>query len=138
MPFSVDGRSARSIFGAGQPLRFGNLETDGGNPRIANPTRDRWFDTSKFKQAQPFTPRTNPWQYRGVTGPGYWNWDATISKHFPISERVRREFRFEAYNLTNSFMPSNPNMSVTSSLFGRSTDQANQGRELQYPIRLHF
>ncbi|MBI1898283.1 MAG: TonB-dependent receptor [Acidobacteria bacterium] len=126
------------LWNSGQFLRFGQMDTDGSNPRIDNPTRQRWFDTSKFKQATPFTPRTNPWQYPGVTGPGYWNWDATISKHFPVTERVRLEFRFEAYNLANAFMPGNPNMNVNSSLFGRSTNQANQGRELQYTMRLHF
>jgi hypothetical protein len=29
-------------------------------------------------------------------------------------------------------------MSVTSSLFGRSTDQQNRGREMQYTLRLQF
>jgi hypothetical protein len=126
------------LWNSGQFLRFGQLDTDGSNPQLENPSREQWFDTSKFRQATPFTPRTNPWQYPGVTGPGYWNWDATVSKHFPVTERLRLEFRFEAYNLTNSFMLSNPNMTVTSSLFGRSTGQANQGREMQYTMRLHF
>jgi hypothetical protein len=35
-------------------------------------------------------------------------------------------------------MASNPNMNVYSSLFGRSTGQANRGREMQYTLRLHF
>jgi hypothetical protein len=51
---------------------------------------------------------------------------------------MRLEFKMEAYNLTNSFMASDPNMSVTSSLFGRSTGQRNRGREMQYTLRLHF
>jgi hypothetical protein len=126
------------MWSSGQFLRFGQLDTDGTNPRLENPTRDLWFDTAKFKQATPFTPRTNPWQYPGVTGPGFWQWDATVSKHFPVTERLRLELRFEGYNLTNSFMLGNPNLNVTSSLFGRSTTQANQGREMQYTMRLHF
>jgi hypothetical protein len=136
----LGGWSTSSIFlwNAGSFLRFGNLLTDNSNPRIENPNRDRWFDTAKFLQALPFTPRTNPWQYPGVTGPGWWNLDTTVSKYFPLNERLRLEFRFEAYNLTNSFMPNNPNMSVVSSVFGRSTNQANQGRELQYTMRLHW
>ena len=44
----------------------------------------------------------------------------------------------EAYNLTDNFMASNPSTSVTSSLFGRSTGQANRGREMQYTLRRHF
>jgi hypothetical protein len=126
------------LWNSGQFLRFGQLDTDGGSPSISNPTRDRWFDTSKFRQATPFTPRTNPWQYDGLTGPGFWQWDATISKHYAITESLRLEFRFEAYNVTNSFMLANPNLTVTSSLFGRVVNQANQGREMQYTMRLHF
>ena len=44
----------------------------------------------------------------------------------------------EAYNLSNSFMASDPNLNVYSSLFGRSTGQANTGRQMQYTLRLHF
>ena len=66
--------------------------------------------------------------------------DGTISKTFPIKERYKLEFRFEAYNLTNSLMWANPNTTVGNSLFGRSTAQAttNRGREIQYTLRLMF
>jgi hypothetical protein len=69
-----------------------------------------------------------------------WNLDGTLSKVFPIKERYKLELRWEAYNLTNSLMWANPNMSVTSQLFGRSTAQAqgNRGREMQYTLRLQF
>jgi hypothetical protein len=51
---------------------------------------------------------------------------------------MRLEFKMEAYNMTNSFMAGPPNVTVTSSLFGRSTTQANLGRQMQYTLRLHF
>ena len=125
-------------YNSGAFLRFGGALVDG-NPAIDNPTRDRYFDTSKFKVLPAYTKRTNPWQYPGVTGPRFANMDATLSKFFPIrGERTRLEFKMEAYNLTNSFMASAPSTSITSSLFGRSTGQANRGRELQYTFRLHF
>jgi hypothetical protein len=137
----LGGWSMSGIFNytSGQFVRFGAAVVEG-DPAIDNPTRDRYWDTSKFKGPLPaYTPRTNPWQYPGVTGPRYTNIDATLSKFFPVyGERVRLEFKMEAYNLTNSFMASMPNASVTSSLFGRSTGQANRGREMQYTLRLHF
>ncbi len=125
---------------SGQFLRFGQMITDGSNPKLDNRTTDRWFDTSKFLRSEPFTPRTNPLQYPGVVGPKMWNLDMTISKYFPIKERIQLEFKFEAYNMTNSFIPGLPNTSVTSALFGRSTtqEQENRGREMQYSLRLHF
>jgi hypothetical protein len=125
------------MWNSGSFLRFGQMIVNG-DPVISNPTRERWFNTSVFQAPQPYTPRTNPWQYEGLTGPRYWNLDSTISKNFQLSERFRMEFRLEAYNLTNSFMPSNPDVNIYSSLFGRSTGQANTGREMQYTLRVHF
>jgi hypothetical protein len=72
-----------------------------------------------------------------VTGPRFTNLGATLSKFFPIdAERLRLEFKMEACNLTNSFIASMPNASVTSSLFGRATGQTNRDREMQYTLRL--
>jgi hypothetical protein len=111
-----------------------------GDPTIDNPTVGRWFDTSVFKQMEPYTPRTNPWYYDGLRGPGFWQWDATAVKYFDLTERVRFELRMEFYNFPNSFMPSQPTMGVTSANFGRSTGMApgNYGREIQYTGRIHF
>ena len=130
--------SSLLLLNSGRFLRFGQMITDGSNPRLENRTRDRMFDTSKFQKPEPFTPRTNPWQYPGVVGPKFWNLDMTVSKFFPVKERVQLEFKFEAYNVVNNFVPSDPNVNVLSALFGRSTDQANRGREMQYTLRLHF
>ena len=44
----------------------------------------------------------------------------------------------EAYNLSNSFMASDPSTDVCSSLFGRATAHTNIGRQVQYSLRLHF
>ncbi len=125
------------MYNSGQFIRFGPLVASG-NPRLDNPTRDRWFDTSKFQQLPAFTPRLNPWQYDGLTGPRYWGLDSTLAKTFLLNERFKLEFKLEAYNTTNSFIPSMPNVTVTSSLFGRSTNQANVGRQMQYTVRLIF
>ena len=107
---------------------------------IDNPGPSLWFNPDAFRVATPFTPRMNPWQYDGLTGPIFWNTDATVSKNFPIKERYRLEFRFEAYNLTNSLMWGPPNTTFGNALFGRSSTQAptNRGREMQYTLRLHF
>jgi hypothetical protein len=125
---------------SGTFLRFGGMVTDGSNPKLDNRTRDRWFDTSKFQRLPAFTQRTNPLQYDGLVGPHLWSLDTTISKFFPIRERFQLEFKFEAYNLTNTFVPGLPNTNVTAATFGRTTTQdlENRGREMQYSLRLHF
>ena len=42
-----------------------------GDPTLDNPTRDRWFDTSKFSVQDSFTPRSNPWYYDGLERSGH-------------------------------------------------------------------
>ncbi|MBM3738233.1 MAG: hypothetical protein FJW39_20825 [Acidobacteria bacterium] len=125
------------MWNSGSFLRFGQLDVSG---EPGKPARDwsRWFNTSVFKQATPFTPRTNPFQYEGLTGPNFWSLDSTLSKNFSVTERFKLEFRLEGYNLTNSVMPGNPNLAVTSTQFGGITSQVNYGREVQYTLRLHF
>jgi hypothetical protein len=127
-------------FRSGEFLRFNNQMDFVGNPYISNPGPQKWFNTDAFKVATPFTPRMNPWQFDDITGPVFWDVDGTLFKTFPIKEKYRLEFRFEAYNLTNSLMWANPNMTVGNSLFGRSTAQAttNRGREMQYTLRFMF
>lgn len=124
------------MWNSGSFIRFGQYDVTG-DPG-ANVSAGYYFNPSAFAIATPYTPRTNPYQYAGITGPNYWNMDSTLSKNFQITERFRLEFRIEAYNLPNSFVPTAPDTSVTSSTFGRSTNQQNYGREMQYTIRIHF
>ncbi len=142
----LGGWSVSSILGwfSGDLIGFGQMIVDG-NPKIDNPSPAKWFDTSKFKVPRPFTPRTNPLNYPGLRGPRFWNLDGSLSKYFPIKERFRLEFKLEAYNLSNAFVPGGPNTDVRSSLFGRSTNlsgtylsQRNYGREVQYALKLYF
>jgi hypothetical protein len=124
---------------SGEFIRFGGADVVG-DPFVENPGPAKWFDTNAFRVLPAFTPRTNPYQYPGLTGPIFWNADGTISKTFPVKDRYRLEFRFEAYNLTNSLMWGPPNTTIGNALFGRSTTQAvtNRGREMQYTLRLMF
>jgi len=66
--------------------------------------------------------------------------DLNLAKFFRITERVRLEFKMEAYNITNTFSGADPSVGVTSSSFGRVTAMAagTQGREMQYNVRIHF
>jgi hypothetical protein len=111
-----------------------------GNPVISNPGPSKWFNTDAFSVMPSYTPRSNPYNYPDITGPIFWDLDGTISKVFPVLEKYKLEFRFEAYNLTNSLMWADPNMTVGNATFGRSTAQAtgNRGREMQYTLRFIF
>lgn len=119
--------------------RFGSMVANG-DPVIDNPTPDRWFDTSVFSKLPAYTPRSNPWQYDGLTNPGLFNLDGSLVKRVPITERVRGELRVDMFNVANNMTWADPNTSVTSSTFGQSTNQlANTfGRRTQLGLRIEF
>ncbi len=108
-------------------------------PRMVKKS-SQWFDGSGMQILPSYTPRTNPWYYSGIRGPRVWNIDSTLSKYFSITERVKLEFRMEAYNLFNHFIPVNPSTDPSNpgTLGVVGLNQANYGRELQYAARIHF
>ncbi|MCC6367169.1 MAG: carboxypeptidase regulatory-like domain-containing protein [Bryobacterales bacterium] len=125
------------FYNSGAYLRFGTQVGPDNTPAVYR-DRAKWFDLSGFNRQPAYTPRTNPWQYPDLTGPRNWNLDVTLSKFFPMTERIKLELRLESYNLTNSFVPNDPATAFTSATFGRTTTQNNRGREFQYTARIHF
>ncbi|MBV9182042.1 MAG: carboxypeptidase regulatory-like domain-containing protein, partial [Acidobacteria bacterium] len=72
-----------------------------------------------------------------LRGPGYFDIDASVSRMFNITERLKLTLRFEAFNALNhpNFNPPNP--SLASSSFGRITS-ALDPRILQGAIKVTF
>jgi hypothetical protein len=124
---------------AGTLLNFGGMLVSG-DPKISNPGPNAWFNTSVFKQLPAFTRRTNPWYYPDIRGPQFFNVDGTLNKDFAVTERIKFQLHMDAFNALNNMNYNNPNMSVTSSQFGRSTDIYPQdfGRRLQLGLRVEF
>ncbi len=120
-------------------VRFGGMLANG-DPRVDNPTPDKWFNTAAFARLPNFTPRTNPWQYDGVTNPGLFNLDASIVKRMPITERLRGELRMDVFNAANNMTWANPNTNVQSALFGVTNNQLSGtfGRRAQLGLRVEF
>jgi len=124
---------------AGTLLNFGGMLVNG-NPTISNPGPNGWFNTSVFSLLPAYTRRTNPWYYSDIRGPKYFNIDGTISKDFRVIERLKFQLHMDAFNALNNMNFNNPNMTVGSSQFGKSTDIYSQdyGRRLQLGLRLEF
>ena len=51
-----------------------------------------WFNADAFRVLPAFTPRTNPYQYDGITGPIMWNVDATVSSSFRFGSGISWSF----------------------------------------------
>lgn len=98
-------------------------------------TTGRWFNTTAFTQAPQFTignSSRNP-----VVGPGYRTADVMLGKFFTITERVRTEFRAEAFNVTNTPPLGNPNGSFGNAAFGTITT-ALDPRVFEFVVKVHF
>ena len=123
----------------------GSLNFNGGNPFVTtgDPTQNvpagYAFNPNVFQNPPDFTAFNGPATFPGVYGSMFWNIDASMSKSFQIWERLRLQFRLEAYNLTNSIQWSAPDSSFGDSTFGQLyQQQANSGRTVQYSLRLTF
>ena len=57
-------------------------------------------------------------------GPGFWNYNMSLFRTFPLQGRTRLQFRVEGFSLTNKPQWSNPNGSVTSGASCGSTARA--------------
>ena len=100
-----------------------------------------WFNTACFTTPAIYTfgneARTDP----DLRGPGTANYDFSIFKNTQITEKVKMEFRAEAFNLMNRVQFGSPNLGQTTAannLFGQITAQQNTPRLMQMALRLRF
>jgi hypothetical protein len=127
---SADPYPAKSV----SPLTFGHTGFTG---------TSLWIDPATGKyvpQQDPRTLRNFPTRFGDVRLPGYKNWDASISKYFPIHERMRLQFRFEAVNVLNHpWYAAIASVDVTSPQFGRLNPQeSNLPRFLKLGLVLQW
>jgi hypothetical protein len=65
--------------------------------------------------------------------------DFSIFKNFPITERIKLQFRSEATNIVNTPQFSAPQNSQTAANFGQITSpNAGSERHIQFSLRLQF
>ena len=72
-----------------------------------------------------------------ISGPSFFNLDASLFKIFHLTERFNLEVRGEAFGVTNSPQFNNPNTTLGNAAFGYITG-AGGGRNLQLGFKLNF
>jgi hypothetical protein len=116
--------------------------TNGGNPNLsgdAHQRLDRWFDTSVFSQPAPYTLGNLSPLVTNLRNHYTNNIDLSLFKQFQVTERVRLQFRSEAFNALNRVRFGSPNTNVNGGAnFGRVTSQANSPRQLQFGLKAIF
>jgi hypothetical protein len=107
-----------------------------GNPAQSNVTFPNWFNQTAFAK-QPAGTFGNLGR-NALRGPSYWNFDAALSRNFPLHERIRLNVRWEAFNLLNHANFNNPGASLASSTtFGIITTAQNP-RIMQVAAKIIF
>ena len=104
-----------------------------------------WFNPAAFALPAPGT--YGNMGVGSLRGPGFWEWDQSMSRKFQISEGRQIEVRAEAFNVTNSLRLGNPDTNLSSGTFGKITASANPsgirtgnngGRVMQFALKYIF
>jgi hypothetical protein len=139
-PFTV---TTSNVDPAGLGL-LGNSAASSRPDLVCNPyqgapgTVAAWFNTACFKPVPEGQVRPGNAGRGVLRGPGFENWDATLSKTFSLKEKYNFQFRAETFNLLNH---PNPNgfgsTNITSTLFGTITS-FRAARRLQLAMKFSF
>jgi hypothetical protein len=105
----------------------GNLNQYFANPQVA-------------VRPAPYTDGDAPRVLPNARAPGTDNLTASLFKEVPMSfrEGARLEIRLEAFNALNRVQFAPPDTNVGDPTFGQITAQANQPRQVQLGLKLHF
>ncbi|MBM3753940.1 MAG: hypothetical protein FJW38_08170 [Acidobacteria bacterium] len=110
------------------------------DPRIANPTTNRWFDTTAFA-----SPRNADGTWRlGNAGRAIlasdnpFNVDAGMLKNFALTERFNLQFRWEVFNVSNTPTLGAPEVNFENPDFGKVRSTYSTPRQMQFALRLSF
>ena len=117
----------------------------GDSAKLNNPTRERWFNTEVFVNPPDFTFGNVGRVLPDVRTPGTFNFDVGLMKDTSVNERVRVQFRIEAFNFLNSVNLRGPNTAFragadgfnNSANFGTITS-ARDPRRVQLSLKVLF
>ncbi|NOT48746.1 MAG: TonB-dependent receptor [Acidobacteria bacterium] len=121
-------------------------DTSGGRPNLvgdpmANVPAGRYFNPAAF--TRPTSTADNPDLFGNagrniVIGPGFQSVDLSLFKNFRLAEKTKLQLRWEVFNALNR-----PNFQVPQHILDASDAAqfrltANEGREMQFAVRLTF
>jgi hypothetical protein len=132
---------------AGAPLAFGNIIFNGDLHDISRPkgkrSVDQWFNVNAgFQKDSKLQPANNirgfPIRLSGARADGQATWNFSLLKNIPLRERLKAQFRAEAYNAWNHSSFDVPNRTPTNTAFGVVTNTLSEPRGFQFALKLAF
>jgi hypothetical protein len=106
-----------------------------GDPNSGPRTPEQWFNIAAFGRPEPFTFGNSGKNV--ITGPGYQNFDLSVSRNFGLGGIRRVQLRAEIFNLLNHTNFNAPNATFGNSQFGVISSAA-EGREIQFGVKFVF
>ena len=115
------------------------------SPNLPASQRDpnHWFSVSAFATPPVFYDAQGAFSIPGnegrnvITAPGLGSWDASLERHFHLSERLNWVFRTDFFNLTNHPNFDRPGLIFGTSNFGKIASAENS-RQIQFSLRLNW
>jgi outer membrane receptor protein involved in Fe transport len=130
-----------------------NFQTLPGTVGAGSQTGNYWFSPSSFSNARevalnqaaandPASTLINQFTYgnfgrNALRGPGAFNTNLSLSKHFLFGEKYDLEFRADAFNIFNNAQFLNPDTNIGDPTFGQVSSTADP-RILQVALHLKF
>jgi hypothetical protein len=142
---TINTRSGRpfTVMQAGDPLSLGVLSSTLpdliGDPRISNPTADRWFDARAFRTLNASTNRFGTEGRNNLIGPSFTSLDFAVHRRFRLAgENLYMDFRWEVFNALNRVNLGLPNRIINSADVSTITTLAGDPRAMQFAVRFQF
>jgi len=133
------------LLGWGNIFYYGDVNNFEADASSGTKTLDRWFNTSlPFERNASLLPaafhtRVFPRFFNGLRADGLNQWNANLLREFKMTEKFKLQFRADFINLQNRSQMNPPEVSPTSTNFGRITSQTSSlNRFYQFQMRLQF
>ena len=107
-----------------------------GDPKLSNPTPERWFNTDEFASPAQFTFGTAGRNI--VRTDASQNVDLSLFREDQITERLRLQFRAEFFNAFNHPSFGIPQSGFTNRRFGQVSSTVSTARQIQFGLKLIF
>jgi hypothetical protein len=136
LPVRLTAPSTISQYGFG--TQYPNL-TKGSDVPVADQTPEHWFNTAAFSAPAPYTVGNAPRRLTELRADKQKNADISLAKNFRYRERIRVQFRAEAFNLTNTPQFGWPDTAYGSPTFGVVSGTMNVGpRNVQFGLKVDY
>jgi hypothetical protein len=133
-PNNVNSRGQRPNCGAGAGKVFGRQA--GFDSKSGKYVGYQWFDNTPYTATGPEQFGSCPAQ-GPVRGPGFGDVDLSVQKNFPVTERVRVQFRADFLNAFNRVNLNTPAVSCCGGTMGL-INTSQDPRNIQFALKLYY